>query len=111
MTFVVSSSTTIAAALFILLAALASDARSPRSSVAVADFKRETVCPATGRSRGPCPGWEVDHITPLCAQGPDTKDNLQWLTVEDHREKTRHDVRRCRLLKAEPLPPASSAGP
>ncbi|MDZ7892361.1 MAG: HNH endonuclease signature motif containing protein [Rhodoferax sp.] len=41
----------------------------------------------------------MDHITPLCAGGADTVENLQWLTKESHKEKTRGDVRQCRLLK------------
>ena len=44
-------------------------------------------------------GYQVDHIIPLCAGGPDTPENMQLLTVEEHRQKTRVDVRWCRLLK------------
>lgn len=73
------------------------DARIPRSSAAVAEFKRQNPCPINSARCGPCPGYEVDHIEPLCAGGPDTPGNMQWLTRLEHREKTRLDVMRCRL--------------
>lgn len=57
---------------------------------------RLAPCPATGRTSGPCPGWEVDHREALICGGPDTIANLQWLTVEAHREKTRVEVQLCR---------------
>nr|WP_315471728.1 HNH endonuclease signature motif containing protein [uncultured Rhodoferax sp.] len=41
----------------------------------------------------------MDHIIPLCAGGADSAENLQWLTREDHKAKTRIDVRECRRLK------------
>lgn len=43
------------------------EARIPRSSAAVAEFKRQNPCPINSARRGPCPGYEVDHIGPLCA--------------------------------------------
>lgn len=75
------------------------EAKTPRSAAEVSAFKRHNPCPATGRQRGACPGFEVDHITPLCAGGPDTRTNMQWLSVEDHRFKTRVDVRECRRIR------------
>lgn len=84
-----------------LLAALALPAlaRIPRSSSAVAEFKRQHPCPVNGAKRGPCPGWEVDHIEALCAGGSDTAGNMQWLTKQAHAQKTKRDVMLCRLLK------------
>lgn len=75
---------------------LPADARIQRSKTAVAEFKRENPCPANGAKRGTCAGWEVDHIIPLCAGGPDTTANLQWLTVIEHKKKTKLDVMKCR---------------
>ncbi|AFU47320.1 hypothetical protein C380_18130 [Acidovorax sp. KKS102] len=72
------------------------NARIPRSSAAVAEFKRQNACPINSATRGPCPGYEVDHIVPLCAGGLDTPANMQWLTRQAHREKTKVDVMRCR---------------
>lgn len=71
----------------------------PRSAAERLAFIRETPCPATGERRGACPGYEVDHLIALVCGGPDTRENMQWLTVADHREKTRHDVRYCRRRK------------
>lgn len=80
------------------LAFLTVDA-SERSSSAVREFKRTVACPETGVTRGACPGWQVDHVVALCAGGEDAVCNMQWLTVEDHKAKTRVDVRSCRALR------------
>lgn len=77
-----------------LLLAASADA-AQRSKAARAEFQRENPCPATGKPRGACPGYEVDHIQPLCAGGEDRAANLQWLLVERHREKTRRDMAAC----------------
>ena len=34
-------------------------------------------------------GYVVDHIIPLYKGGKDTPENMQWLTVEQHKEKHR----------------------
>lgn len=73
-----------------------------RSRAVRADFMREHPCPATGARRGACPGYQVDHRTPLCNGGADHADNLQWLSVEAHKHKTRTDVRLCRMRKRTP---------
>lgn len=77
-------------ALFLLL--LASDADARDRNVR-AEFMRQVPCPATGKTSGPCPGYEADHITPLCRGGSDTVSNLQWLTTAQHKLKTRGDCR------------------
>lgn len=91
------------AKLFLALAAALSlvpaQAKIPRSSAAVAEFKRANPCPVNGATRGPCPGHQVDHIEPLCSGGPDTAANMQWLTIQDHKDKTRFDVMICRQRK------------
>jgi hypothetical protein len=73
-------------------AALAED----RSRSVRAEFQRANPCPSTGRTSGACPGHQVDHHTPLCIGGKDEPGNLRWMTVEDHKRKTRSDVRLCR---------------
>ena len=73
---------------------------APRSSSARAEFVKANPCPATGKTRGRCPGWQVDHRIALCAGGDDAPHNMQWLTVEAHRAKTRQDVRECRAQRA-----------
>ena len=75
------------------------DAKTQRSAAEVLAFKRHNPCPSTQLRRGSCPGFEVDHVQPLCSGGPDTVANMQWLSVADHRIKTRQDVRVCRYLR------------
>lgn len=70
-----------------------------RSPAEVRAFRAEHPCPATGRRSGACPGWQVDHIRPLCAGGLDRPSNMQWIAVDDHRFKTLVDVRECRKLR------------
>lgn len=71
-------------------------AKQPRSTVERHAFVKKVACPATGKHRLPCPGWQIDHIEPLCAGGADHRSNMQWLTIEDHKAKTKVDVRTCR---------------
>jgi hypothetical protein len=78
---------------------LLADARIPRSAAEVLAFKLHNPCTSTGLRRGACPGYQVDHVQPLCSGGPDTAANMQWLSVADHRTKTRQDVRVCRYLR------------
>ncbi len=73
-------------------------ARIPRNSEVLREFQRQTPCPATKSTTGRCPGWQIDHVEPLCAGGADRVENLQWLTIQEHKWKTRTDVRVCRTL-------------
>jgi hypothetical protein len=88
-----------AAALILLLAAV-SAAGVERSRSARAEFARTNPCPATGKISGPCPGYQVDHVRALCAGGTDHASNMAWLTIEEHKRKTRGDVGVCRAQKA-----------
>lgn len=68
-----------------------------RSPKVRAQFLSTHACPATGQlARSGCPGFEVDHIVPLCAGGADAVHNLQWLSIAEHRAKTRLDRAGCR---------------
>lgn len=71
-------------------------AAGERSRALRAEFQRANPCPATGQPTGACPGWEVDHIEALICGGKDELRNLQWLTIAEHREKTRVEVKLCR---------------
>lgn len=82
----------ILAALFPLIAA----AGTQRSAPARYQFAKENACPATGERRLPCPGWQVDHIVPLKCGGDDAPHNMQWLTIEDHKAKTKREAKWCR---------------
>lgn len=63
--------------------------RIKRSQQAKNEFKRQHPCPATGRSRGPCLGYVVDHVVALKRGGADSPGNMQWQTREAAREKDR----------------------
>lgn len=41
-------------------------------------------------------GYEVDHRVPLCAGGADRPSNMQLLSKEVHKAKTRGDIKACR---------------
>lgn len=65
--------------------------RIKRSAVARAQFMRMHPCPATGRHRGPCPGYVIDHIVALKRGGADRPGNMQWQTVQEAKEKDRYE--------------------
>lgn len=73
--------------------------RTKRSAKVKYQFQRDNPCPRNGAVRGRCPGHDIDHIKPLCLGGLDDPINMQWLTLEAHREKTRRDVFECALAK------------
>ncbi len=70
----------------------------PRSAVVKAEFHRLNPCPADQSTRGPCPGYVIDHIIPLCAGGPDSPTNIQWQTVDDGKLKDAEERRLCSKL-------------
>lgn len=78
------------------------NAKHPRSSAVKADFQRSNPCPSTGQRRGACPGWVKDHVTPLCAGGADSPDNLQWQSVQEAKIKDREERKMCRRNQARP---------
>ena len=86
-------------AALLLALSLGVAAKPHRSAAERLAFVRENPCPSTGLRRGTCPGFQVDHAVPLCAGGSDTRANMQWLTIQQHREKTRRDLRVCRELR------------
>lgn len=84
------------------LALFASDAApAPRSHSAKAAFQRLYHCPATDKPRGPCPGYIIDHVVPLCAGGADDPLNMQWQTVADAKAKDRIEMAECRALRRQ----------
>lgn len=54
---------------------------------AVAEFKRIHPKPHD------CKDCEVDHIVPLSKGGRNDQSNMQWLSREQHRDKTRQHLR------------------
>ena len=82
---------------FLLLLALSLPcAAADRSSKVRRQFQLENPCPSTGETKGPCPGYVVDHIIPLCAGGRDELFNLAWQSVEEAKAKDRIEREACR---------------
>lgn len=79
------------------------DARIERSAAARHAFVKTNACPSTGRHRLPCPGYQIDHVIPLCAGGIDKTSNLQWLEIQAHKGKTRLDIHLCKIMKFQQL--------
>jgi hypothetical protein len=77
----------------ILLAAISFNAmavdKTVRSSKTRTDFVKSIACPGSGLNKLPCVGYIMDHIQPLDCGGADTPENLQWLTVEAWRAKSK----------------------
>jgi hypothetical protein len=64
-----------------------SHGRIERSEKAKDDFKKQHPCPSTGKSSGSCPGYVIDHVTPLERGGVDDPSNMQWQTTADAKAK------------------------
>lgn len=85
------------ASAFALMTLVATSAlAAERSPTIRAEFMRQNPCPATGSTRGACPGYQVDHREALICGGRDELSNLQWLSVAEHKAKTRVEVKLCR---------------
>lgn len=54
-------------------------------------FEAAHPCPVTGQpgvKPGTCPGWYRDHVIPLACGGCDAVSNLQWLPLDQWRNKS-----------------------
>ena len=78
-----------------LLALFVAGEADARSRAARRAFVKSHPCPATGKTYGACPGWQVDHIVPLKCGGADSPANMQWLTKAAHTAKTRREAGMC----------------
>lgn len=58
-----------------------------RSAKAKDEFKKSHPCPSTGKTSGACPGYVIDHISPLKRGGADSPSNMQWQTKADAKAK------------------------
>lgn len=58
-----------------------------RSTEAKHEFQKSHPCPSTGKSSGSCPGYVIDHVTPLKRGGADAPSNMQWQTIEQGKLK------------------------
>ena len=86
--------------ILLVVALLAGTSQATERSRAMrAEFQRHHPCPSTGKSRGACPGYQVDHVRALCAGGTDHPSNMAWLTMQAHQQKTSSDVGACRARR------------
>ncbi len=74
---------------------LGSNGKIKRSAAAKDAFKRQHPCPANGHASGSCPGYVIDHVSPLECGGADDPSNMQWQTVADGKAKDKTE-RYCR---------------
>ena len=72
-----------------------SQGKIKRSAASKNAFKRKQPCPSTGKSRGACPGYVIDHVKPLECGGADAPSNMQWQTVAAGKAKDKTE-RYCR---------------
>jgi len=63
--------------------------RIQRSHSARSQFQHTHPCPSTGKLSGSCPGYVIDHVTPLKRGGADSPSNMQWQTKEEAKIKDR----------------------
>jgi len=75
-------------------------AKTHRDPAMRRQFMYDNPCPATGSTKGACPGWQVDHVVPLKCGGADAPANMQWLTIGDHKAKTKREAKSCRAKSA-----------
>lgn len=71
-----------------------------RDAAQVRKFRSQNVCPATLKHTGPCVGFVVDHLIPLCAGGPDLPSNMIWQAKAASLVKDRIEWALCRRLRS-----------
>ena len=90
------------AVLLALFACQQTFAAQKRSKAVLRAFVNQQACPATGLHRLPCPGYIIDHITPLACDGADAPFNLQWQTRDEAKAKDKWERKRCNNNKKLP---------
>ena len=81
--------------IFLALLPLLCDARIHRDHKAVAEFRRTTPCPATGKPEKKCKGFVVDHVVALACGGADRPANMQYQSIADAKAKDKWERRAC----------------
>lgn len=81
--------------LLLTITSLSAQAEYRRSYKAKSQFKQTHPCPATGRSKGSCPGYIIDHVQALACGGADHPSNMQWQTKADAKAKDKWERRGC----------------
>ena len=85
----------LAACMLLLMFCSLAQAEQHRSQKAKAIFKYSQPCPSTGRNKGSCPNYIIDHIKPLACGGADSPENMQWQTKHEAKLKDRWERVRC----------------
>jgi hypothetical protein len=80
-------------AVMLLILSLPCFATTKRSAKSRYDFRKTHPCPATGKTRGACPGWVIDHKRALCVGGLDAPSNMHWQTVADAKAKDKWECK------------------
>lgn len=99
------------AILFALSVVLSASPAEARDRKVRAEFQRLNPCPANNERRGPCPGYIADHTIALCAKGPDTVENLRWITLLEAQQKDADDRRLCAARRRESARTTQSPSP
>lgn len=73
----------------------AANGRIERSAAAKSAFQRSHPCPSKGATTESCPGYILDHVTPLACGGADVPANMQWQTVAAAKEKDKTERAGC----------------
>lgn len=83
--------------IFLLMLSISSTAYAEykRSQKAKNQFKQMQPCPATGKSKGSCPNYIIDHVKPLACGGADSPYNMQWQTKHDAKMKDKWERKGC----------------
>jgi hypothetical protein len=81
--------------LALILISYNASAEQHRSQKAKAIFKYSHPCPSTGRNKGSCPNYIIDHIKPLACGGLDDANNMQWQTKAEAKAKDKWERNGC----------------
>jgi hypothetical protein len=82
--------------IFLLCFSTIVDAKIKRSWKERSEFKAIHSCPSTGKNKGACPGYIIDHIEALACGGADKPYNMQWQTIADAKAKDKWERIDCK---------------
>lgn len=88
-----------------LLFSLNAEAVTKRTYQAKKSFRVHNPCPVTNKTTGACRGYVVDHLVPLCADGLDHPDNMQWSKKKESYKKDTEERFICRKIRGKQIRP------